>query len=722
MSAAPSHPESSQGQHDTAFAASGDVAPRDLVRVIGRHLRGRVGLGLLVGAILSASAMVLSLRLFEPEWESRGIIRVSSTEPKILQGIPAWAPIPEFTSFVSMQASLLESREILESATRRLVTHSSGWPSGEAGIMELEDSIQVNHRAGRQAIELIVRHHDAQRAQVACEATMAALVDQREESSRAQHNMMVGQLEDQRAALMARREQSRREQRAIAPLYDATVIQRQYVAMVDELRVVEDRIAAMVARYDAEADAHASINLDAPRAQRHLDPSLAQDPELVELRRIEHRFRAQLENLDPRMDEQHPVARQLQTELARVESMIKYRTAELLLDESQDDHPDSVVDRLLEHRDRLSAEIAQVREQKDAMASLQKEEMHLTARLQEIELRLESMSVEQQTPLGDRVHIASHASMPLRPSSHRGLRMAAVGGVAAFMFPFVCIVVFGLIENRIRYVEAMQATDSSVPVLGVVPTHHDKSTLADLRLVQMGLEDIRQRLESELRRRSGRVLAIVSPRSGDGRTTLCLSLGKTLATAASSTIVVDADVVRGGLSKSLELDDQQGLADALTKMRSGGAKSPRLDVKETETPSLQAVGAGSNAAIGTLRSLEPARVQSILESKRATCDTMLVDTGPYLESVDVDAAVGAADAVVVIVRRRTRVRDVQVMLQELRSRDVDIVGLILNEADRADCRSLRDMVSRVVERGGSEMGVASRDDQERAAEHMRRAA
>jgi pilus assembly protein CpaE len=141
----------------------------------------------------------------------------------------------------------------------------------------------------------------------------------------------------------------------------------------------------------------------------------------------------------------------------------------------------------------------------------------------------------------------------------------------------------------------------------------------------------------------GRVIAVVSPKGGVGKTTVATNLAAGLAAAApQSTVIVDLDVQFGDVATALALHPEYSLPDAV----SGRASEDTMVLKTflTQHPSgLYAIcGSESPAAEDSVTAED---VRRLLASLARQFRHVVVDTAPGLSEHTLAALDGASDAV-----------------------------------------------------------------------------
>jgi len=168
--------------------------------------------------------------------------------------------------------------------------------------------------------------------------------------------------------------------------------------------------------------------------------------------------------------------------------------------------------------------------------------------------------------------------------------------------------------------------------------------------------------------RAACIVAVTSPGQGDGRSTVALLLAQA-ASAAGRVLLVDADVSRPALSYALELEERQGLMEALA----------------TEGPLAPFVHAGPVPGVDVLpsrsggRPPETAALRGL--ARRGDYAVIVLDGPPLVVGgampPDTRAVLEAAGAVVLAVRGRGDRRRLAVAASLLAGGPAALVGSVL---------------------------------------------
>ncbi|MEL7238474.1 MAG: CpsD/CapB family tyrosine-protein kinase, partial [Planctomycetota bacterium] len=173
-------------------------------------------------------------------------------------------------------------------------------------------------------------------------------------------------------------------------------------------------------------------------------------------------------------------------------------------------------------------------------------------------------------------------------------------------------------------------------------------------------------------------IAVTSAMPGSGKTSLTTALGVSFASAGYRTLVIDADVTGGNLTRRL-----------LHRQRGGGLREA-LDgddlaraVRPSPASNLFVLGQGDcNRSDASL--LSPAAIAQLLRKAKRLFHVILIDTGPVLGSLEAPVVAGEADAVVLVTARGEQGSVVQKAAHTLRMHAAQVAGVVFNRATPRD--------------------------------------
>ena len=193
----------------------------------------------------------------------------------------------------------------------------------------------------------------------------------------------------------------------------------------------------------------------------------------------------------------------------------------------------------------------------------------------------------------------------------------------------------------------------------------------EIRMLRNGLT------QSELPPRA-RVLAVVSPASGEGRSRIAMELATAMAVAGKRTLLIDANLRSPVLhTMFFSTGPRTGLSTAMSG--ESAWRQSIMQAVEDEAPDLLPSGAPDDRSFDLMHQ----RLFDLLDDAESEYDSIIVDCPPFLrysESLDIARAV---DAVVAVGRAGvTDPREFETMLHYLQRVDTRVAAVALNDISR----------------------------------------
>jgi Mrp family chromosome partitioning ATPase len=370
----------------------------------------------------------------------------------------------------------------------------------------------------------------------------------------------------------------------------------------------------------------------------------------------------------------------------------------------------------------------------------------------DIKKRIETQERVSRVP--GRVRVIDTGNKPTEPAADSRPRLASLLGLGGVALGIGAFVLVGLFDGRVRGIDDARRTGlGQRPLLGLLPNLPPELS-GPQQLVEAGhcVHQIRTMLQVWYGDMNRPVFAITGPAAGSGKTTLTLALGLSFAAAGARTLLIDLDLIGGGLTRRTGVVRRPrlgqllracgvikqpalrgalkeaaaskamlgqtlvrlglvGEGDLATALATQGAEARGvLDalnglpltacVCATEYPKLSILSRGK-AAPHHAGTISPLAIQGLLDTARTQYDVVLIDTGPLPGSLEASAAVTAADGVVVTVSRGDARTMLHQCTQYLRAVGARVAGVVLNRASQAD----------VVASGASSSGASNRRDE-----------
>jgi capsular exopolysaccharide synthesis family protein len=184
--------------------------------------------------------------------------------------------------------------------------------------------------------------------------------------------------------------------------------------------------------------------------------------------------------------------------------------------------------------------------------------------------------------------------------------------------------------------------------------------------------------------RAFKSILLTSSVAQEGKSLLTLNLAMSLAHGSQQKVlVVDADLRKPGICRTLRFDDQPGIREWYRTNR------PVTDfICRVGGVNVWLLPAGQ-APVDTLELLKSPRMSGLLASMRGAFDWVLIDSPPLLPVADAEVISSITDGTIIVVRRDNGPKNALTQALE-RVAPSKVIGLLLNEfptiGDYADAR------------------------------------
>jgi succinoglycan biosynthesis transport protein ExoP len=294
--------------------------------------------------------------------------------------------------------------------------------------------------------------------------------------------------------------------------------------------------------------------------------------------------------------------------------------------------------------------------------------------------------------------IVDVARVPTAPSGPNILRNLALALALGLSTGIGLAFLLESMDNTVRTPEQAQAV-SALPSLGMIPlgsrstrevAGREKLSLASskeaVELVtksrprsQMA-ESYRALRTSLLLTFAGgppKVILITSALPEEGKTTTSVNSAIVLAQKGTRVLLIDADLRRPSIHKTLGMGPKLGLSNVLT----GTATLPQAIIPSTILPELFILPAGTPPP-NPAELLASAKMKNILEELRKQYDHIVIDSPPTLSVTDAVVMSTDADAVVLVIRSghttKPALRRARDILMQVNAR---VCGVLVNAVD-----------------------------------------
>lgn len=670
-------------------------------QMLHRNLRGRYTITIVLGLLFGLSGAVLGYMSREPMYASTGIIRIQPELPKVLYESEQSQAPRMFSSFVNSQAQLIGNIEVV-----RLALESDEVKTLEAqrGILfdidEVQDRLRVSPDGrAQEIIRVSYEHADPGVSKVLVDAILSAYITKYGQEGSIKNPGVLSVLKERERTLRASNDTKRGQINSIVREYKTENLEplvEEATLRLSDLRARKTQIERYLERAQPVTGEPSSTEEPVLETEEEVALRDARIAALIEQRE------ALIENRDQMMiaeglREEHRDVRRVTLMIENVQATIdermeQFRTGEELsiYDEEGKQLPsETALQNQLARLDREIRDAEQVAgsliDSSLELSTLRQDQESIQNRLTEVNNRL--VMIETESKLEDNASISgkiSIASKPIAarsPTSDPRIKTAAAGFVGLGSLPVIAILALGYLSHRVKYSDDEVLTGTHAGIVGMLPDLGN--SLEDQELASasaFAVHQIRSQLQIKNKDQGTRVYGVTSPAPGDGKTSLIIAMGLSFAESGNRTLLVDLDFIGRGLSVHFGHSRAPSLADRLSE-----SEEIKQLIHETEFPGLSILPAGYGDDMRVSK-LAPKSVEALFETLRAEYDTILVDTGPILGSVEAAFVSPQADGVLVVVGRGQYKPLIKKAIDQIHAVDGTIAATIFNRASLHDIR------------------------------------
>lgn len=660
----------------------------DLVTLAKRSIRGRVPLTITTAVVLGLIFAVIGYTRKGLEYESRVRIMVQENIKSITgESIDVEG---KFTDFVERKSLQFASDVVLLDAADDPELQAVGWPKAERGASKLESAISIDFKKNKSYFTATCTTEDPKTAREALVSVVEAFMKQEKArnsiaAEESELNNKIRELDGQIQSITQSIQIATRE-------YGSTDLTGQIANLESELAGIqreldELRITIELKKQQAEKEPQ-SVSVDPKELQP--EDMADQDPQLMSLLNKRDELDSRIQYLIQTQGSRYPEVENLQQERQVLMQMIDRKAEEVrarVITGTATVDPNKLSLQQLYDQQVLRQQIRSLRDER--LRELRAAQEKIARDVEDLEQykynrseliqRRSQLRLNQDRQQEGRIEPVSPPSAAVKAPDKRPM-LAGMGFVAGAFMGVAGVVAFGSFRREFRYVDDLETIRSLPPLLGTLPEleRHDPE---NERIAAVSVHNLRNTLQSiqGYSDKTSVVIACTSAEPGDGKTTLIQSLGASYALTGLRTILVDMDLVGGGLTARLGLSGRRGVADLLTGLE------PTKCIKHTQTEKLYAMPVGDTTKCRP-EQLASRPILQVIDWLRERFDVILMDTGPVLGSLEAGIVTAAADQVLLVVARGQADVVVQAAVSRLERLGVRSSGLVFNRADPEDLR------------------------------------
>jgi capsular exopolysaccharide synthesis family protein len=261
--------------------------------------------------------------------------------------------------------------------------------------------------------------------------------------------------------------------------------------------------------------------------------------------------------------------------------------------------------------------------------------------------------------------------IPVSPKPLRNMFLALIAGLGLG---------FGIAFLRDRINDAVRSPDEvpaklGLSLLGTTPVVAADQVASDLALPSSGLAEsyhsIRSSIEFATTNGAPRSLLITSSRPGEGKSTTALAMAADFSTVGLKVLLVDADLRRPSLHKTLGISNENGFVHVLVG---------RLPI-EGAVRKVEGVDFLPSGAIppNPTELLAPNNIRNFLKTASAKYDLVIFDGPPVMGLADSPQISSVVESTVLVLESAAPRNQARTVIRRLRAAKANLVGIVLTK-------------------------------------------
>lgn len=680
----------------------------------------RKRLWLIVGVAAAVVALGIVYLLLAPRiYRAQASIIIETSSPRILgeqTEAVDFGPSDYWSNkeYFETQYKVLSSREVLRRVVEKRGLARDLDFLGVAGIeneekraeaLEKADPVKILSERMRvepvknsQIANIVVEDRDPERAAILAnsivEAYVESTLDTRLQGTRAASDWLSEQLRDLKTKLEASEValyEFRRENDILATSLEdrQNIVSQRLVALNESLtRVMAQRVELEAAI--AEADRVEKASARDPFWALQLG-RVASHPTVTRLREELIKQEAEVAALTERYLDQHPVLLAAKEKLGRLRSNLADELTNVVGSLRSQYREVAATEKELSNLiEGLKREAFELNKREIDQRKLERETDNnrrlydlVLARLKDADL-----AVMMRT---DNVRLLDRAEVPDVPVKPRPALVAALSLLLGLLGGIGSAYLAEMLDNTIKEEDEIEA-ELQVPFLGLVPSVSlphvkpgDRSSDSERDLFAArnsrssqaeAFRSIRTNLLFMSTDKRLRRLLVTSSAPQEGKSMACIGIGTAMASAGNRVLIVDTDMRRPRLHRSMGVANETGISTVLL------GETPLEDaIKSTEVAGLYLLPCGPLPP-NPAELLHTEKFRKLLDELNERFDLVLLDSPPVVAAADAAVLSTLVDGVVFVTRFKKTTRDLaRRMLRTLRDVNAPLLGAVINDVD-----------------------------------------
>jgi capsular exopolysaccharide synthesis family protein len=639
--------------------------------------------GFATAAYLARAPRIYAAKaVLQLEQEEQKILKVEGVQQEHLQSLEALKTVEQTLQSRALLARVLDSNNL--SQDRQFAPPSpEGAFSREQLISRLDGMIDVRLRKGTRLIDVKVEHTDPRLTELIANSLVQEFMrvgfEQNAKASQFANEFLMSESE----SLKRRLEESENALQAYRERANTASLEDQQNVVVQNLKELGAKVTEAKSQRIVQESAYKQLLQATNNPDMSLAlPAVANHPIVIEIRSRIASQESELANLKQRYREKHPKYLQAQSQLSELKSGLEKAILSVVQSVGAAYENAKTAEEALEQA---------LHEQEAAALDLNKQSIQYNVLARDAEAnrtlyqtvlaRIKETAITKEMKPSN-IRIIQPASAPEKPVKPEKTKIIVLGILAGVSLGVMLVFFLNSIDHSIKTVD--QAEEylelpvlSAIPRFNGLPEDQRKLILADeARSVEAeSFRTLRTALSMLGRKEDRRIYLFTSALPAEGKTFCSLNYALSLSQQGLRTLVIDCDLRRPMVEKSLtnSRDRGVGLTDYLTSQ-----KAFQEVVHKTEHENFCYIPAGTSAP-NPAELLAKTGIDGLLDEALQSFDRIVIDSAPIHAVSDTLLILNRVQTLCLVVRcRKTPRNSVLRAVQILREAEAPLAGVILN--------------------------------------------
>jgi capsular exopolysaccharide synthesis family protein len=649
--------------------------------------------------VVAGAAAFAYLKRTPQIFEAQVVLQVEQEEQKILNIEQVQSENLQTLELMKTIEQTLQNRALLERVFETLkleknlsfnVVKNGEQQTREDLLKELDEMVTVKLRRGTRLIDIRVEHTDSALTAAIANSLVGEYLRMNFEQNTAASELANEFLSTESKRLRVRLELSENALQTYKEQTGSASLEERQNIVVDKLKELSLRVTmAKNVRIDREAEYDQVKRLGQDPAALMVLSAVAANPTVMEVRSNVSRAESELALVKLRYKEKHPRYAQAVSQLEEWQNALTKAILNVPATIRSAYESARASEEALEHA---------LREQENAAIELSKLALQFNTLAREVESdralydsvqkRIKETTVTKELK-PSKVRVIQEASVPEKPVRPKPIKVALLALVGGLISGVGLVYVLNAMDRSMKTVDEAESY-LNLPVLATVPKlagHTNQSEQRRLIVAEdnnspeaEAFRTLRTSLSMLGRKDERRVYLFTSAIPAEGKTFCSMNYGVTLAQQGLRTVVIDCDLRRPMVEKSLARTNQRGfgVADFLT-----GQKPFTEVLFQTQVENLSYIPAGTHCA-NPAELLARTGMDGLIDEALLQFDRVIIDSPPIHAVSDTLLILNRVQTVCLVMKaRRTAKNAIHRAAQLLLEAEAPLAGVIMNQMPRS---------------------------------------